>query len=180
MLLKLLSLALVCACSGPQPRSCAFAGDAARPIELQAIALDAAGNAAPVSNGGPLLLERPPQGGFVVFAGARARNLRPCNVQMAAELVDPASGKPVSELSSRGADLVDAVGGYLQPAHDALRFELPNIAACRDLSGAGVLGRRLLLRVDVTDSGGRHARIDQPVVPACPQGDSGCASSCGG
>ena len=178
MLLRLAPLVLLLGCPGPQPpATCAVLGDAAQPVALLPFAADAQGALHALHDGDTVLLQKPPQGGFVIYAGAAARNLSPCAVQYTAELIDPSTGNPLTGLDQRHADLVSASGGYWWPASGL--GQLANIPSCPDALHVGVVGRSTILRVDVLDSGGRGARVETQVTPVCPAGDSSCACVCG-
>lgn len=174
----LILLLLLAACPGPQkPLSCTLQGDAAQPVQLATISADTNGNLHALHDGDTLLLQKPPQGGYVLYAGAAARNVDPCLVQQSAELIDPASGNPLTSLDQRQANLVNAVDGYLWP--DGQLSHIPNIPACPDALHVGVVGREAILRVDVQDALGRGARIETRVTPVCAAGDTYCACVCG-
>ncbi len=179
MLLRCAPLALLLACPGPStpPAQCGFEGDAAKSIELIAFAADASGALHEVHAGDSVLLQRPSQGGFVVYAGAAARNLEICGVQYTAELIDPSSGSPLTGLDQRRADLTVANGGYYWPG--AGLSHVANIPSCPDALHVGVAGKSAVLRVDVLDSAGRSARIEVNVTPVCPSGDASCPCVCG-
>ncbi|MGZ6142393.1 MAG: hypothetical protein ACXWLM_03590 [Myxococcales bacterium] len=178
MLLRLLLLLALAGCPGPQrPPSCTVQGDAAQPVELLPIAADGSGNLHALHDGDTVLLQKPSQGGFVVYAGAAARNLDPCLVQLTAELIDPSTGNPLTGLDQRQADLVSQSGGYWWPASEL--GDLANIPSCPDALHVGVVGRPAILRVDVLDATGRGARVETRVTPVCPAGDATCACVCG-
>ena len=178
MLLKLAPLALFLACAGPPPPAqCGFQGDSSRAIELIAFAADGSGALHEVQAGDSVLLQKPPQGGFVVYAGAAARNLDVCGVQYTAELIDPASGTPLTNLDQRQADLSAPSAGYYWPS--AGLSHVANIPACPDALQVGVAGRAAILRVDVLDTSGRRARVEVSVTPVCPSDDPSCACICG-
>jgi hypothetical protein len=167
VLLKLSPLLLlVAACPGPESRArCEdqrVVGDASAPIELQLVSM-----MGPLMDGDAIGLSVPPQGGFVIYAGARARNLRACNVTMRAHLIDPGSGNALTNLDQRSADLLLETSGYWGPATKNLEFDLPNIPACPDALGVGIADREAILEVTVTDSAGKTARGSVRVVPRC-------------
>jgi hypothetical protein len=72
ILLPLILLTLG-ACGGGEP--CDFVGDMSAAAEIELRVLDAAGVASDVTDGARVPLILPPQGGKVIFAGVRARNL---------------------------------------------------------------------------------------------------------
>jgi hypothetical protein len=145
-------------------------------MELLPIAQDAQGNLVVLHDGDPLVVHIPPQGGYVFYAGVAARNLEACGVQVTADLIDPASGQAMTGLDMRVTNLVEPRNGFYWPAGV---FGVANIPACPDALHLGVVNRRAILRMDVLDAQGRGARLELPVTPACPPGDSRCACICG-
>jgi hypothetical protein len=181
VLLRCALLALLCGCPGPQPApQCApqrAQGDLSQSVALIPIALDPGGTLRALHDGDSIVLQRPPQGGYVLYAGAAARNVEACGATLTAQLIDPASGAPMTGLDQRRTDFVVAQDGYFWPANGFT--QTGNIPACPDLIGGGVLGRDAILRVDVTDANARGARAEVRVKAVCPGGDSGCACLCG-
>jgi hypothetical protein len=168
-------------CPGPppQPPQCTpqrAQGDLTQPLQLIPIALDPGGALRELHDGDSIVLQRPPQGGFVVYGGAAARNVEACGATITAQLIDPASNAPMSGLDQRRTDFVVERDGYFWPANGFT--QTGNIPACPDLLGGGVASRDAILRVDVTDADGRSARAEVHVKPSC-NGDSACACICG-
>lgn len=179
MLLKLAPLIALAGCGGtpPPPHSCATpAGDLAQPIQLQAIAVDASGAIVQLHDGDPLLLQKPSQGGYVLYAGAAARNLMPCGATVTASLLDRSTGSPLTGIDQRRADFTVAAGGFWQSAQPY--SQTPNIPACPDALHVGVVGRAAILHVTVSDAQSRSAAIDLNVSVSCG-GDAACACACG-
>ena len=175
MLLKVAALLALFSCPRTSPHPpCGIVGDAARPVALLPIAADGAGNLHALHDGDSLQLQRPPQGGFVIYAGVAATNLNRCLLS-AAELIDPASGSPLTNLDQRNADLAIDQAGYFWPPDV---FQTPNIPACPDALHVGVVNRSAILRVDVQDIDGRTGRAEVRVTPVCGD-DKSCACLCG-
>lgn len=178
MLLRRLP-ALLCAAACGQarpPPTCEFAGDAAQPVQLEAFALDASGAPAVLREGDAVLLQRPPQGGYVIYAGVAARNLEPCGVTVTAYLIDRATGNALTNLDQRRADLTSQSNGYGFPAQSYT--QTPNIPACPDALHAGVVGRAAILHAELTDARSRGATIEVGVIASCAS-DARCACLCG-
>ena len=152
-------------------------GDLAQPVQLVPIALDAGGTLHALHDGDSIVLQRPPQGGFVLYAGAAARNVEACSAQLTAQLIDPSTGAPITGLDQRRTDFVIEHDGFFWPANGFT--QTGNIPACPDLLGRGVLARDAILRVDVIDADGRSARVEVKVKAVCESGDSYCACLCG-
>ena len=176
MLLRLAPLLAIgiCQADPPPPHpACAVVGDATQPVALLPIAADANGAFHALHDGDTVLLQRPSQGGFVIYAGAAATNLNRCLLSTA-ELIDSASGNPLTNLDQRNVDLVSEQAGYFWPPD---LFQTPNIPACPDALGVGVVNRSAILRVEVKDNDGRTGRVEVHVTPTCS--DASCTCICG-
>jgi len=175
VLLKLAPLLAIFSCPGPVPRPpCGIVGNIAAPVALLPIAADGNGNLHALHDGDTVLLQRPSQGGFVIYAGVAATNLNRCLLSTA-ELIDPATGNPLTNLDQRNADLAIEQAGYFWPPDV---FQTPNIPACPDALHVGVVDRSAILRVDVADIDGRTGRAEVRVTPVCGD-DKSCACICG-
>jgi len=176
-------LALLCGCPGPQPVApgpCTPqrpAGDLSQPVQLLPITLDGQGALHALHDGDPVLLQTPPQGGYVIYAGVAALNLEACGAVITAQLLDATSGTPVTGLDQRSVDFTVASAGYFWPADGYT--QTANIPSCPDALHLGVVGRSAILRVDVSDANQRTARVEVNVTPACGAGDARCACLCG-
>jgi hypothetical protein len=145
-------------------------------MELQAVAVDASGVLQPLRDGDPVLLQKPPQGGYVIYAGTAARNLMACGATVTAYLIDRATGNPLTNLDQRRADFTIASGGFWTTAH--AYSQTPNIPACPDALHVGVVGRDATLHVDVVDAMSRHGSLEVRVTASCA-GNAACACLCG-
>ena len=143
--------------------------------------IDPSGNLKVLADGDALGLAVPGQGGYVLYAGVRARNLQACGVTMSAQLVDGTTGQSLTGLDQRQSDLTTPSGDYFLPANDELLFALPNIPACPDPLGKGVQGKSIVLQVTVTDrTRFKAATVRVNVVPTCPQSlQANCQCVCG-
>jgi hypothetical protein len=183
MLLRCAALLLLCACPGPTPpppEKCVpprLVGDLSQPLQLLPISLDAAGTLHALQDGDTVLLQKPPQGGYVIYAGAAARNLEACAAVITAQLVDVASGAPITGLDQRNVNFTVASAGYFWPSNGFT--QTPNIPSCPDALHQGVVGRSAILRADVTDASQRTARVEVRVKPVCAADDSRCPCICG-
>jgi hypothetical protein len=151
-------------------------GDLTQPLQLETVAVDASGALLPVRDGDSILLQKPPQGGYVIYAGAAARNLMSCHATVTAYLIDAASGSALTNLDQRTADFTLPGGGFFFPAQTY--SQTPNIPACPDALHVGVAGRSATLHVQVTDWQSRTATIETRVVVSCG-GDARCTCLCG-
>ena len=186
-LLLLAVASLGSGCPAPPPPECRsrFAGDPEKPLEaLLAVAEPTDGGArlVEVKDGDRVVLQPPPQGGFVLYAGARVRNLDPCGATIGGLLRDPKSGAVRSNTDRRSTDF-ELEGGspYLVPRALATFSTVANVPACPDDLGQGVAEQMLRLEVKVADRGGRETTVSRLVVPICPGGPCGdeCRCICG-
>jgi len=145
-------------------------------MQLEAIAVDTSGALSPLHDGDAVLLMKPPQGGYVIYAGAAARNLPSCGATVTAYLIDSASGTPLTNLDQRRADFTLQSGGFWFPAQ--IYSQTPNIPACPDALHVGVAGRSATLHVEVADAQSRKGSVDARVVVSCA-GDARCVCVCG-
>jgi hypothetical protein len=153
------------------------AGDATQPIEMVPLASDGVSQMVDVSDGDALPLVAPPQGGFIVYAAARARNLNACEWTVEGRLVDPASG---DEIGFERRTLVKvAVGsdGWARPELP-LASAFANIPACPDYAMTDLQGQPVTLQVTITDDKGVSATAMRTVVPTCTQSDPGARQAC--
>ncbi|WP_063748784.1 hypothetical protein, partial [Chondromyces apiculatus] len=153
----------------PEGPSCLFepVGDVNAPIELEIIALDPDYQAYPVEEGSVVHNIFPPQGGRVVFAGVRARNIDPCAVLLAGALRDPVSKQVRPE--SRTVNLRPGEDGWASSVPtDISTFSniptCPNQWASQDLYGVPYE-----LIVEVTERSGRKASASFTVQPVCEE-----------
>ncbi len=155
---------LLAGCSSPGPAPCAYAGDAAAPIQAELFGYGPDQTFTTLADGGALLITGAPQGGYILYAGALAQNLSECNVTLAAELIDPATGEALTDRDSRQSDFDVMIGGFAAPGDD--NSDLPNIPACPDALGRGLVGVSSILQVTVTDQSGKSATFRQAVTAA--------------
>ncbi|MCC6999828.1 MAG: hypothetical protein IT370_34820, partial [Deltaproteobacteria bacterium] len=81
-------LAAGCPKDPPDPCQLGFVGDKAAQPSLEVIYLYADGTVRPALEGGEAPLIEPPQGGRVIFAGVRARNVDACAATLSGALRD--------------------------------------------------------------------------------------------
>lgn len=149
-------------------------GDLSRPIEVVPIGAGA-GGPTDIADGHPIALFAPPQGGMILLAGGRARNLDGCGSQVTASLRDPGSGMVVA-LESRPSQLEAGADGWGRP-FGALFWTLanvspcPNAAALRDIHDSTW---QLEIRIETPD--GRSGTATRLVVPTCS--DDFCRCVC--
>ncbi len=160
-------MVIMTACGGAVRCEMPFAGDPNLPVEAE-LAIDKAGQLIIVSDGDAVDLLRPPQGGFVMYAGLRLKNIVPCGVRLRGVVRDLKTDAPLSEFDARSADLVLADGGWWVPPGDF--SSIPNVALCPDNTGGSVLNRAVRLEVTATDQRMRVGSASKEITPTCPPG----------
>jgi hypothetical protein len=163
---------------GPQGCATGFAGDRSKAPEMVVVILAADGTVSDVADGGTVPLVTPPQGGQVIFAGARATNLDTCGVTIQGVLRDETT-KQVT-LDGRTIDLLPTSGGWAETdPTDASSFS--NVPVCpNEWSPTNIYGTQYQLEVSLTDANGRMVSKTLPVVPQCAAGDANCHCICQG
>jgi hypothetical protein len=162
----------------PKPCAVGVVGDGTLPPELQVLTLGPGINRRVIEDGDGVALVLPPQGGRIVLAGVRARNLDPCGVSLTGFLRDGGSGQV--RLDGRTVNLRLAADGWAESdGADLAAFAnvpvCPNEWASIDLSGG-----RFDLTVEVQDRAGRTGSRSIGVVPSCTEVETPrqCACSC--
>lgn len=168
--------------AGPHGCQTGFVGDMSKDVELTITVLGATagGAAAEVKDGDTVPLIFPPQGGRVIFAGVRARNLSGCGVTLTGALRDPTT-KQV-RLDARTVNLQAASDGWAETdATDYSSFS--NIPVCpNQWSMTDIYGATYELEINVLDRDGRQATKTLSVKPACaePELEAECLCICKG
>ena len=146
-----------------------FIGDPSKPGELEIHALTADAKDVPLNDKGDLSILFPPQGGRVVFVGARARNIDSCAVQLTGSLRDPTSKQVM--LDSRTVNLTPGADGWgtTSSAGDLTPTFAVDAGGVRGETEGGVGGEA---RGGVLD--GNSAQLaSYSNVPVCPNQWSG-------
>ena len=189
LLITLAFVPTICACSPPPPEpsedagiiggcTLPYVGDPNAPMEVEVVALGPNGKLHPITDGSDITLMFPPQGGRVVFAGVRARNVNPCGVRLAGALRDPMS-KQV-RIDNRIINLQIASDGYGQ-SNIADIFTFANIAACpNQWSDQDLMDVPYELTLSLTDKDERKVTQVIQVIPRCdePGQIGGCRCQC--
>ena len=120
---------------------------------------------AAVADGDSIPMEPPPQGGYVMYIGAAARNVDGCNINLAGTLRDPQTG---SELGFDARDTNLVVGSDGWGRSDATdNSNESNVNACPDYTPADRVNGTFELEMKVTDRGGRTASVSHSVKLVC-------------
>ncbi len=182
----LIALAVVTGCGteGAAVAGECFVGDRDAAPELQLVYRDADGRLTAVGHMSEVPLIQPPQGGKVMFIGARARNIDGCSVLMSSALIDPDTGAVIS-LERRPIFLDVGEDGWLEPRQPAPSSDVSptftsnfsNLPACpRSNLTKAIAGEVYELRVSIEDGAGRRSETSVEVVPVC--GEPGRMSLC--
>jgi hypothetical protein len=171
------AVALAAGCDDPPPCHDRFIGDAHLQPEATPLVTDGTSGAlTDIAAGDHLPLERPPQGGFVLYLGLRARNLDGCGVKLSGQLRDPDTNHELA-FDARTIDLVPTADGWGVP--DARQFaNFANVPACPDYGTEDIRDRALTLSLTVTDKQKRSANATLPVVPSCTLADPDLQFQC--
>ncbi len=152
-----------------------FIGDPTKPPEVSLIYRTVDGRALPLLEDGQIPLIVPPQGGFVVFVGAKAKNIG-CFLQITSALRDEATNEVV-HLENRPLKLVQSEEGWGGPENPRYISNFSNLPAC---PAAGLVrdiqGQRYLLEVALDDRKGHQAKAQMHVVPVCAEDQ--CLTEC--
>jgi hypothetical protein len=125
----------------------------------------------PVSEGATIPVIEPPQGGKVVIAGARVRNIVNKGVKLSGWLRDPASER-VYGLVIQPVRLDLGSDGWLSPRDPASIDNYANISACPMANlPRDVHGEPWVLGIRVEDCAGRSAERQITVTPTCAPPD---------
>jgi hypothetical protein len=153
-------------------------GDLAKPIEMKLCAMDPSKVAQDIQDGGTIANIVPPQGGWVVFAGARATNIDPCEVQLKGVLRDTTSGQV--SVDERTVNLKAASGGWGGPI-DGDISTVSNIYTCpNQWASTDIADNTFELTVSLRDRQNRTASKTIKVVPECaePHVKASCQCQC--
>jgi hypothetical protein len=168
----------------PHTSSCkvGFIGDATQMPEVQMLVTDGkSGMLQAVADGDSIPMEPPPQGGFVSYIGAAARNLDGCNVNLAGTLRDPATGDELG-FDARDTNLVVGADGWgRNDASD--NSNESNVNVCPDYTPVDRVNGTFNLEMKVTDRAGRTASVTHPVKLVCdpslsPMESALCVCTC--
>lgn len=156
------------ACSD-DPKTGCFVGDPSKPPELVMIHMTPAGSFVETVANGEVPLIQAPQGGKVLFVGARARNIDGCPVRISASLRDECNNGLLA-LEQRDVTMKLAADGWLEPEDPAQISNYSNLPACpRAAAARNIQGEPYLLKVRLEDRAGRTAESVLKVTPTCAQ-----------
>lgn len=135
------------------------------------------GSALDFADGGVVDLVRPPQGGHVVFIGARATGLCGDNATLRGRL--RFEDETFIALEGRSLDFrpIDGLPGWGRPNYFSIAG-VANVPVCPNNTGRALLGTTLLLEAEVEDRDGTKPVGRVEVTLRCGQVDAGCRALC--
>jgi hypothetical protein len=149
-------------------------GDPAAPAEIEIVHLDASQQIVPTLDGARVPLVLPPQGGWIILLGVRARNLDACRLTLTTSFRDACQG-PILKLDRRPAQLEDTGDGWAI----STMTTLGNLPICPQLTALRDLHEQPYdVTVEVEDINGKRASRTVELIPFCPAGNVGCACEC--
>ncbi len=152
-----------------KPSACTPVGDGAAPAVVELVEIGEDGAFHTISDGGEIHLQRPLQGGHVVYIGARVTGICVDQVAITGRIRDLATRRVVAKETRQGLALDDRGDGTALP-HEATLGDVANIALCPDLTGdTDVMGTTFTLELEVADTAGRVAQASARVTPVCGQ-----------
>jgi hypothetical protein len=174
------SLLLPAGCGGPHdagadagPKSCPI-GDLKAPAEIEIVHLDAKDAVIQTQPMAQVPLLPPPQGGWIVLLGARARNIDGCRVTLTTALVDGCD-QQILQIDKRPTRLEPGADGW----GTSTVTMFGNLPVCPDLTAKRDLHDVPYdVKVVIEDTGGQKASATLTVVPICPPGDALCMCQC--
>ncbi|MEZ4403741.1 MAG: hypothetical protein R3B06_27200 [Kofleriaceae bacterium] len=136
-------------------------GDRRAPIELIPVALEDV----VIADGDRVSLLAPPQGGIVLVAGVRAKNVDGCATQITAALRDPVSNALVG-VETRPAPLYAGADGWGHPITPTF-FALANVAVCPATAATrDIFDQPWIVEFQLED-GARRAVASRTITPTC-------------
>ncbi|HEX4420137.1 MAG TPA: hypothetical protein VH165_19615 [Kofleriaceae bacterium] len=169
--------ALLGSCGGsdkPTAKSCPI-GDPTAPAELQIVNLEADQATVNLTQASDLVpLVPPPQGGWIVLLGARARNLDGCQLTLTTALVDACTGQILQvDVRPTQLELGDDGWGVSSLTTFGNLPVCPQLTATRDLHDVPYI-----VKVVVEDTHGQKASAQLSIIPTCGTEPSRCTCEC--
>ncbi len=163
-----------------EPCTTGFLGSTSSPPELEVIVVQADDSVATLADGGQVPLMLPPQGGRVIYVGARATNVDGCGLQLTAALRDLTTRQVRPD--NRTINLVPSGAGWGASGVGTVSTAISsfsNIPACpNQWSTTDVYGHEYGLEVTITDRGGRTASASLRATPYCSEPSSAAECMC--
>jgi hypothetical protein len=161
--------------SDPKPAMHCPIGDVSLPAEIQIVHQDASSSVIETQPMAEVPLIAPPQGGWIVLLGVRAKNIDGCQAMLTTALVD-ACDSQIIQIDRRPTHLDMGADGWGQSSINMFGNlpVCPQITATRDLYNVPYI-----VKVSVEDADGQKASASLTVVPTCPtDASSRCPCEC--
>lgn len=170
----IMAAALVATACGPGDEVVCL-GDCELPLELAPVGIRD-GQVVALAEGAVVSIERPLQGGWVIYAGARARNVHERGATITGALRST-TGPSVVSLEERSVGFVLDTDGWARPEY--ARQDLSNMPVCDVVPGPDDFDA-MTWRLELTlrDRDGRTATTALVIAPQCPTDDPGCGCDC--
>jgi hypothetical protein len=165
--LALGAVLLLAACPSPSSDCEPLWGATDAAPELDIGMLGPGGTFVEVSDEDLVDLEIPPQGGVVLFVGARVRNLCGKRAELRADLRFPDGGQVLAYEVRSVSFIVDGGQGLLTDLSDPAN--VANVPVCPNITTRDVENQEWLLEVSVKDSRDAKATATRRVRPQCRQ-----------
>jgi hypothetical protein len=164
------ALALLLAACGddapPDAGLCAV-GDVSADPELELVYRTADGTMAPLAEGTVVPLLTPPQGGKVIYVGARGKNVDLCGASLQAALRDPCTDR-VLGIERRPIAWRLADDGFAEPAQPQEISDYANLPLCPNAGSSEDLdGHPAQLEIRFYEPGGRVTERILSITPTC-------------
>jgi hypothetical protein len=148
----------------PDAQSCPI-GDMSQPMQIEIVHRTLDGGLEMTQNAIPLI--EPPQGGYVVFVGVRAKNLDGCPVTIQGAIRDVCDHSVVG-LDMRMVSLEPTSDGWGEPKQPSTITNYANIPMCPATADIrNVQGEPYELMVTLQDKTGRMVKTSTVVTPFC-------------
>ncbi len=148
-------------------------GDLSAPAEMEIVHLDEHGTVIETQPMQAVPLIAPPQGGWIVLLGVRARNID-CRPALITALIDACDNQPLN-VDRRPTQLnVGSDGWGVSSLTSFGNLPVcPQLTAARDLYGVPYT-----VTVAIEDASGQSATSSLTVVPTCLDGNPRCSCEC--
>lgn len=163
-----LAAIMLAGCSGPAAEPDALMrcpiGDPAAPLEMEVEHIDSNLNIVPTTEGAMVPLHPPPQGGWILLLGVRARNLDGCQLTLTTSFKDPGSSQ-IIKVDRRPARLMDTGDGWGLSTVSTFG----NLPVCPQLTSTrNLYDQPYDVTVEIEDIDGKTASKTMALTPTCP------------
>jgi hypothetical protein len=144
-----------------------FIGDKTQDVVVEITARDADGHSHVLTDNSDVAILFPPQGGRVVFIGARAKNLDTCGVTLSGAIRDLGSGQV--RLDNRTVNLVPQSDGFATSL-DVDISTFSNVPVCpNQWSNSDIFDQGYQVELTVEDKTGKKGTKKLRIIPRCSE-----------